>query len=383
MPKILVLTTEYPPGPGGIGTHARALLEGLIPHHWEPMLVARQENASPEEIQQFNANAPYPVVPLKHAPSLKAFIRQTFSLAGQCKAFGADLIVGSGKHASWYAYLIAAMNRKPYALIGHGTEFGQSDGKLFDLLHRRAYNRADSLIFVSHFTQKMAKSYGIRPSKPCVIHNGADHKIFYPETAANIQDFRKKKGLDAADQLLLTVGNMSPRKGQEWVIRALPHLLQTFPKLHYACVGAAQDQARLQSLANNLGVSEQVHLVGRQSTEEIRMWYNAATLYTITSAIAGGDFEGFGISVIEAALCGKCAVVSNNSGLLEAIVEGETGLAAQEKDPEHIAQTIARLLKDTDLRKKLETQAQQRAQAQLTWQKVLTNYHQLFEKLIQ
>ena len=74
---------------------------------------------------------------------------------------------------------------------------------------------------------------------------------------------------------------------------------------------------------------------------------NACDLFVMTSRnTADGDFEGYGIAVIEAALCGKPAVVSAGSGLGEAIVAGETGVLVREDDPPDTARAIAELLAD-------------------------------------
>ena len=70
-----------------------------------------------------------------------------------------------------------------------------------------------------------------------------------------------------------------------------------------------------------------MHFLGRLESESLVKYVNACDLFMMTSRhTSTGDFEGYGIAVVEAAFCGKPAVVSRNSGLAEAIVDGGPGL---------------------------------------------------------
>ena len=67
--------------------------------------------------------------------------------------------------------------------------------------------------------------------------------------------FRKKIGLPGA-QLLLTVGNVTERKGQQVVIRALPHVLKAQPNTHYLMAGLPTRREDFLKLARGLGVAD-------------------------------------------------------------------------------------------------------------------------------
>jgi phosphatidylinositol alpha-1,6-mannosyltransferase len=92
---------------------------------------------------------------------------------------------------------------------------------------------------------------------------------------------------------------------------------------------------------------------------------------------ATGDFEGFGIAVVEAALCGKPAVVSGNSGLEEAVVDGETAFVVPQSDPVATAGALMSLLADEPLRIRFGKAARQRAMAEQTWAARAAAYDQL------
>src|SRR5262249_34211461 len=179
-----------------------------------------------------------------------------------------------------------------------------------------------------------------------VIHNGADPSQFTLLPEEEVQRFRKKLGLPDA-RILLTVGNVTDRKGQEVVIRALPSILRTEPKTQYLMAGLPTEKEPLDALARRLGVADHVGFLGLVRRDELVLLLNSCDLFVMTSRrTADGDFEGYGIAVVEAALCGKPAVVSSGSGLAEAIEERRTGIAVPENAEAETASAIISLLGD-------------------------------------
>ena len=118
--------------------------------------------------------------------------------------------------------------------------------------------------------------------------------------------------------------------------------------------------------------------------EELLLWCNACDVFAMTSvATEDGDVEGFGIAILEAALCGKPSVVTSESGPGEAIIEGETGYGVKEKDTAKIAEKIILLLTDEVLNKTMGEKARLNAEATGTWAIVVKKYSEKFSVLIQ
>ena len=139
--------------------------------------------------------------------------------------------------------------------------------------------------------------------------------------------------------------------------------------------GLPTEKERLSQLAAELGVKERVSFLGNIDSAHLLELYQACDIFLMTSQRCDdGDVEGFGISVIEAALCGKPAIVSANSGLAEAVEDGSTGICVPEKDPHATADAIIRLLSDEHLRQTLGRQALERAAQNYTWQTVGKQY---------
>jgi phosphatidylinositol alpha-1,6-mannosyltransferase len=156
------------------------------------------------------------------------------------------------------------------------------------------------------------------------------------------------------------------------------------PDVHYLLAGLPTRQPELSQLATELGVSEYVHFLGRVDNQTLVEAYNACNVYIMTSRYTrDGDFEGYGIAVIEAALCGKPAVVSCASGLEEAVVAEQTGLLVPPDDPHLTAQALIRLLQDDPLRSKLGLQARQHALQSQTWTGRVAEYADLLRNIQQ
>lgn len=379
--RLLILSTEFPPGPGGIGTHAYQLACQMQRLGWQVAVVSRQDYVSEEEALQFNAQQPFSITRLKPLPGAPIDALYRWQLATRVTQQSIpDLIVATGERAVWIAALLP--RRIPVVAMGHGTEFGVK-APWERIVTRRAFERASCVICVSQFTWNFMCSAGIRPRQSLIIPNGADDNRFkvLPDTA--VEAFRLQHKWQGC-RLLLTVGQVNERKGQHVVIRAMPAVLKQFPNTHYVMAGLPTDQEPLSVLARQLGVADHVHFLGRVDSESLVKLLNACDLFIMTSYhTPGGDFEGYGIAVVEAALCGKPAVVSDNSGLAEAIIDGETGLLVPQNDPKRTADAVITLLSDEDRLACMGVAAQQRAINEQTWGKRGVVYHETFKRLIE
>ena len=365
--RLLLVSSEFPPGPGGIATHAHRLTTELSVLGWASLVVTPQDYVSEDEISRFNLAQPFPVVRLPPVPAAAIEAGYRLQIAShQIKKHQPDVLLASGNRAVWLAAVLARRHQKPWVAIGHGTEFGIRSA-VAQRLTRWAFSAASDVVCVSEFTRRQMTSAGIRPRSSHVIENGADPGHFTVLPDSEVEDFRRSLGFGDS-QILLTVGRVSERKGQSAVIRALPYVLEQAPRTHYVVVGLPTEEKQCRELAKNLGVSEHVHFMGRVKSDALLKFMNACAAFVMTSRYtAGGDFEGYGIAVVEAALCGKPSVVSAGSGLSEAIVDGVTGYAVDPHNPQAVACALVRLLRDDDLRRAMGQAARARATREQTW----------------
>jgi len=381
--KLILLSSELPPGPGGIGNHAYHLALELERRGCKVTVVAPQDYAREEEIASWSQRQPFEILRLRRS----SFGPWRF-LVWFCRILTIvllrrpHLLIASGQRATWMGSLIARLTGKRLVAIGHGTEFG-ARGRLARALNRFGYNRARLVVCVSEYTRQVLVDSGLVPAALEVIPNGADASLYRPLPAEEIEELRGHDAIiDPQHRLLLTVGRVHWRKGQDLVIRALPQILSELPDVVYMVIGLPDRSAEFEKLARELGVEKHVVFLGRQPTSALVGYYNACDLFVLTSRHTDdGDFEGYGIAVVEAALCGKPALVAGDSGLAEAVANGITGLVVPPEDPQAIASHTIRLLRDDTLRRTLGKNALERARAEMSWRKRGGEYFELLESL--
>lgn len=379
--RILILSSEFPPGPGGIGTHAYQLARYFSDKDHPVLVLSPQDYASESELSAFNSRHSFSIITFsgRNTSFSKALSRAKLTKKA-LHDFKPDVVLASGERSIWLSAFVLSRKSIPWVVVGHGTEFGTKFGAS-SLLTRLTCNQASAVVCVSDYTRGRMASLGIIRPAVKVIHNGADAQYFHIQSPAVIEDFRKEYGVEEKF-VLLTVGNVSARKGQEWVIRALPAMVSKHPKLVYWMAGLPTMQKELEALAAQLEVSDHIHFWGRVNQDTLLNLYNTCDLFIMTSQqLKNGDFEGYGIAVIEAALCGKTSVVSDNSGLAEAVQDGVTGILVPQREITPIADAVNSLIDSAILLRKLSAAAHRRANDEQTWEQVSESYLQFFEQI--
>ena len=365
--RLLLVSSEFPPGPGGIGTQAFELARHLTRFGWDVRVVTPQDYAEDSEILLFNQSLKFRIERVRAGYGRSV----TFWRAAQrqVRRWKPQVILATGDPAVFAGVARGRLSGVPVVAVSHGRTPRGLERRLL----RWACDGANAVVFVSHYTKDRMLAIGLRPRKSWCIHNGADAESFRVLPAEESQDFRRRLGL-AGRPLIVTVGHVSDRKGQEVVIRALPEISSKVPGVVYLMAGLPTRRDSLSALAERLGVADQVRFLGLLDRGAIVGLLNAADLFVLTSRHSGGEFEGFGIAVLEAAMCGTPAVVSNGSGLADAVVEGETGLGVPEDDPQATAAAVATLLCDEPRRQRMATAALRRAAGEFTWERRVREY---------
>jgi phosphatidylinositol alpha-1,6-mannosyltransferase len=149
---------------------------------------------------------------------------------------------------------------------------------------------------------------------------------------------------------LLTVGQLTRRKGQHRVINALPYLRKQWPDIHYHMVGLDTDRDRLMEQANGLGVTDCITIHGRVSErEDLFKFYTSVDVFIMLSeSQADGDVEGFGIAILEANYFGVPAVGASGCGIEAAIKDGENGFLVDGDKVKQITEAIDSCLRKSE-----------------------------------
>ena len=152
---------------------------------------------------------------------------------------------------------------------------------------------------------------------------------------------RREIGVPEDAFLMLSVGELSIRKNHQVIIKALAKLNN--PNIHYVIAGDGPKKDYLLSLANSLGVSGQVHLLGlRKDIIELNL---ASDVFCFPSKT-----EGMGIAALEAMACERAIVTSNVHGINDYSDNGKTGFKCKPNDVDGFANAILRLYNNPEMR---------------------------------
>jgi phosphatidylinositol alpha-1,6-mannosyltransferase len=245
----------------------------------------------------------------------------------------ADLIFCGHLYIAPLAWLIARLVGAKLIIQMHGVEAWPAPSRL----QRAALEAADLVLCVSRHTRACVLAWAaISPERVMVVPNTVGDGFAPGDGSA----LRAALGLEGKP-VLLTVGRIDAReryKGHDRVIAAIPTLVARGHEVVYVVVGEGDDRARLERLADSLGVAEHLRLLGAVAPQHLAEAYRMADLFVMPST-----GEGFGIVFIEAMASGTPALGFAVAGARDALADGELGTLASADD---LPAAIARLLSE-------------------------------------
>lgn len=332
--RLLLITSEFPPQPGGIGNHAYNLAKAFSENGVEVRVHTNMRSKDGKNEQDFDAIQPFSVTRISRRKIvlLTYFNRivKAIKLARDC-----DTIIVSGKFSIWMGGILHFIYKRRIVAVIHGSEVLLPNNWLKKSVDF-CLKRFDFVIAVSHYTQSLVSGLGLK--NLYVIPNGfklsADKSI---RISGNIK----------SPVQLITVGNVTLRKGQQNVISALPELTNDFPDVHYNIVGIPTEKGSLVELSKKLGVENNVTFHGKVSDDRKIELLSTSTIFVMLSEkTAQGDVEGFGIAILEANSLGIPAIGSLGCGIEDVIKNGYSGKLIPHNDTRALNEAIKSILED-------------------------------------
>jgi phosphatidyl-myo-inositol dimannoside synthase len=245
--------------------------------------------------------------------------------------------------------LIAAYFRRrhgiPFCCYAHGEELTLArTSRELRRLTSTVLREATMVIANSrHSRDLLLADWGLDEQNVKVMHPGVDTAKFRPARP----DPAVRQRLGWTDrQVVLTVGALQKRKGQDMLIRALPAIRERCPAVLYAIVGEAWEREYIEALVREVGVESLVQFRGVPDESELVECYQQCDLFALPNRRVDWDIEGFGIVLLEAQACGKAVVAGASGGTAEAIQTNQTGHMVDCDTPGRVADAIAELLQD-------------------------------------
>jgi phosphatidylinositol alpha-1,6-mannosyltransferase len=214
----------------------------------------------------------------------------------------------------------------------HGVEAWQE----LSFLHRRAIETASLVTSVSRYTRwRLLEWVGINPTRVKILPNTVERRFRpgpKPDYLLDRHGVRGKK-------VLMTVSRLAGSdryKGHDRVIRILPRIRVDHPEAIYLIVGDGDDRPRLEAVAEEIRVQEQVHFTGPVPNEELPDYYRLADLMVMPST-----GEGFGIVFLEAMASGVDVIGGNADGSVDPLCDGALGTLVDPDNYEELASAIS------------------------------------------
>lgn len=301
-------------------------------------------------------------------------------------------------HANFFMSALVASNIKkvlniPYVVTFHALglvrQIHQKEADKFPKqrldIERFIVNDADCVIAeCPQDMDDLINHYNADPDKITIIPCGFSPKEFYP---INKTVARKILNLPQDEKIILQLGRMVPRKGVDNVIRALGKLKKkSSQKIRLIVVGGEADVpdpllipeiARLQKIAIEEGVLDNVTFTGRKKRDVLKYYYGASDIFITTPW-----YEPFGITPLEAMACGTPVIGANVGGIKYTIVDGKTGYLIPPKNPAALAEKISWLITNDKLMAAMRTNGLKRVNKLFTWSKVAAMLDELYDNII-
>jgi phosphatidylinositol alpha-1,6-mannosyltransferase len=277
--------------------------------------------------------------------------------------------------------LVALLARRGAALpvwcFAHGEELTLAEtSRELKWLTTFVLRRVTHVIANSRHTRGLlVDRWGVPPDSITVMTPGVDTARFVP--APPDADWRQQMGWTGR-RVILTIGALQKRKGQDMLIRALPSIRRQCPNVLYAVGGEGWEREYLERLAADTGVAEAVQFLGTPEETDLVKLYQQCDLFALPNRTVRWNFEGFGIVLLEAQSCAKAVVTGTSGGSVETMIPGETGLSVPCDAPEQLAAACVQLLEEPGRRARMGESGRAWVVQQFDWQALARQARELF-----
>jgi len=260
----------------------------------------------------------------------------------------------------------------PFVLTYHG-DWQESFGGFIRRTALSVYNRylldkllsrADVIISPSEYYIDESRFLGKYRDKIAVIPNGIEIEDF--DIPLSKEECKVKLGLPPNKNMILFVGNLTPYKGPDVLVKAMPMIVDEVPDAELMFVGGGRMRVDLEKLSKKLGVEKYVKFAGFVEERLKPLYYRAADVFCLPSTL---NTEVFPIVLLEASASGLPMAVSNLDTFKCIIDEGYNGLFTKRGDEKDLADAIVYLLENEDVRANMGKNVRKRVE-EYSWGRI-------------
>jgi len=380
--RVAMIGWEFPPFiSGGLGVHCLMLTRELsrsgagvdfyMPRMDEGGVGSHHSHLKIIEVPASGGINPYPLTKKNYDSNFFAAVEEyNARVVESFESFDAEVV-----HCHDWITVKAGIeiNRRygiPLVLTIHSTEYDRSaffmpQDWIIDV-EREGMNTADAVIAVSNWTKNMLMDkYGIPSVKIYAVYNGIDVSAFARVGGRDYEQGGKR---------VLFLARLTRQKGPRYFITAAKKVLDEVGDAEFVVAGKGEMLGELIELSLELGIPHRIRFVGFVPDDEIMDLYNDSEVYVLPSVS-----EPFGISILEAMASGLPVVVSDSTGVGEAL---KNALKVPYWDTDEMANKIIALLKSRELRECIGNSGKTECR-KFTWAKCANETMRVYESAVQ
>jgi len=294
------------------------------------------------------------------------------------------IVHSQGGRADFFARTAARISRVPIlissiAMLVEGYDVGTLRKGLYVLMDRKTERWVDRFIILSEASRRtLIERHKIPPEKIVKIHNGIEIEEYHPD----IKEEKNKKaelsrelGLKSDVAVIGAIGRLVWQKGFEYLVQAIPQVIQAFPEAKFLIVGEGPLRRSLEELSERLKIEDNTIFTGfRSDIKDI--------LATIELLAMPSLLEGLPLVLLEGMAMAKPIVATEIDGITEVLENGETGILVPAKKPHELAEAIIEILKNKTKADLLGRNARKIVEEKFSVKRMVEQTELVYEKLL-
>lgn len=376
--KILCITNDFGPRAGGIETFVIGLIERL-PKNSVTVFTSAQDGSAP-----FDAawKHDYGVEVIRDRTHI---LLPTVRVGRKVRAIAQEggfttVFFGAAAPLALLAQGLRKAGVTRIVALTHGHEVWWSKVWPFSWALRRIGDGVDHLTYLGDFTRRNISQVLTQSASDAMVKiaPGIDTEHFAPR--ADAAELRRELGL-ADKKVIVSVGRLVHRKGQDRLIESLPEILTQIPQAHILFVGDGPYKEHLVKRAQQLSMTSHITFIGRIQYAELPGYICVGDIFAMPSRsrLAGLEVEGLGIVYLEASACGLAVIGGKSGGAPDAVLDGETGYAVDGTSPTAIAQAAITLLSQPELSARMGARGREWIVGQWRWNMWSSRFNELLQ----
>lgn len=342
---ILCITNDFGPRAGGIETFIIGLIERM-PKNSVIVYTSSQKDSEPFD-RAWSENYGVEVIRDKSTILLPSFrvgraVRRIARERQITRAF-----FGAAAPLALLAQGLRRAGVTRIVALTHGHEVWWAKLWPFSFAIHRIGAGTDHLTYLGNYTKSEISRALSQSAQDAMVKiaPGIDTNHFAPQS--NSAALRDELGL-THKKVIVSVGRLVHRKGQDTLIEALPEILMHIPDAHLLFIGEGPYKDYLVKRAAELQLSHAVTFIGRIQYADLPRYICVGDIFAMPSRsrLAGLEVEGLGIVYLEASACGLAVIGGKSGGAPDAVLEAETGFSVDGTSPHEVADAAITLLQD-------------------------------------